>query len=205
MSTSDPSDIVEQIDAVTEPGPDAATWIAAASDSESDTDPTVMHALLFGVGPVHGVTLRRGAPAGDIAALVGDPHVQLHDAAPVVGFWAGVNSPHRYARNAAANGFLKRLLDDVISGDCAASDADRDQARYLRASPARLPVIHGPCLVTGTRESSDGDVVPAPFAEAFRSWFGALVDELTEQAARDLLARLGISPADRDCVHIVVL
>jgi hypothetical protein len=94
--------------------------------------------------------------------IVGD-HPGLLEVLSGVHVWeAGGRWPNR-----VANSMLHELISDVVSGDLAVSDRDRDRLRCVEESPWTMPVLRGHCLVTGP--VVHGHV--HELAESFVSWW----------------------------------
>jgi hypothetical protein len=109
-------------------------------------------------------------------------------------FWVGDNSEANAPLNQPATRFLHELLSDVQDGGYVASDAERQHVRQLLAHRDGVPVIHGPCLITGA--NADGE--PGPLSENFQDWFTALLKKAAQLRGEIGLAianALGI-PAD---------
>lgn len=169
-------DIIDRIDALTD---DAASWSPTGAHSQpwwvtpASGAMTAVELSMFSSGPID---ISQNNPGLDIARHVGDPGVNRINHLRKVALWVGDNSVAGSPVNAGATRFLHHLLADVRDGRYIASDQERDHARALLDIPDDLPVIHGPCLVTGVGE----DGAAAPLDENFQTWFSALLDELAE-------------------------
>ncbi|MCK2240051.1 MULTISPECIES: hypothetical protein [unclassified Crossiella] len=171
MSTHDRPDIIRQIDALTGPGPDAATWNSTDTHQASLPDPPspeTMIAILLGMDHIEIVAINQARPEEDAARLLEDPIIECTRLLAGVGIWFGNDSTRAHLPNSGANETLNLLLQDVAAGDYAVSDTDRERILALLAHPEHIPVIHGPCLVTGI----DSNGQPAPLGETFQHWFG---------------------------------
>ncbi|GLZ28104.1 hypothetical protein Lesp02_02940 [Lentzea sp. NBRC 105346] len=192
------ADIIDQIDEVTEPGPDAATWTSEPEAGDAgwmEPEPGKMHALMLWQDGAEIVEINCDDPSSDITELVGDPVAERMPLLTGLTAWVGDNSLTG-PPNPGATGFLDELLRDAISGDYAVSDADRDRVTELLAHPDKAPIVHGPCLVTGTDDSGDR---AGPLNDAFRHWFARYIQTGVQQRAeeaervRQALAGLGLN------------
>lgn len=168
-------DIIDRIDALTE---DATSWSATGDHTRTwwatpaAGAMTVLKWNMIGAGPVD---ISATAPGRDIARHVGDPGVDRISYLRRLQFWVGSNSVATSPVNDGATRFLHQLLADIRDGRYIASDHERDHAGDLLDAPD-LPLIHGPCLVTGVGD----DTAAAPFDENFEGWFTALLDEIAQ-------------------------
>ncbi|WNV83119.1 hypothetical protein [Umezawaea sp. Da 62-37] len=195
MPESGQPDIIDRIDALTD---DAATWSAGGEHTHTwwaTATEGAIAAVELSTAGLGSVELSETEPDGDIARRIGDPGVDRISPLYRVQFWVGGNSMATCPVNTGATTFLHRLLIDVRDGDYVASDAEREHARTLLDTPDTLPMIHGPCLITGVGEDSSA----GPLEENFQGWFTTLLDQLVQMRHEllDAIAReIGV-PADR--------
>lgn len=169
-------DIVEQIDTLTD---DAASWSAHGERSQpwwATPEPGSMTAITLDMTRVRPAQISESNPVRDIARHVGGPFCPLSTALRKVQFHVGVSSSVRDPVNTHATNLLHLLLVDIRDGRYIASDAERDYARRVLERGA-APVIHGPCLITG----SGTDGAPARLDDNFQSWLDALLEEIAER------------------------
>lgn len=197
-------DIVDRIDALTE---DAASWSATGEHTRSwwaAPADGAMTAVELGMTGAGRVDISATDPGSDITRLVGGPGLDRINYLRRVQFWVGGDSAATSPVNTGATAFLHRLLADVRDGRCVAADAERDHVRTLLDTPDQLPVIHGPCLVTGVGD--DGGA--APLDENFQDWFTTLLDNIAQQhhaLAAAVVDRLGLPPELVDRVVVIHL
>jgi hypothetical protein len=181
-------DIIDQIDEVTEPGPDAMHW----APEHGDESPNTFTAVLLGMDSGGLVTLDPATADETVAELVGDPYLDHLEPISGVDFWVPDNGMATSRPNIVATHVFGNLVRDVADGDYATGDNDREHARALLA---RVPVLFGPCLVTGVNSAGDG---PGPLTDAFWSWFdryaGKVLDAVTGRHIAAVLRRHGIPP-----------
>lgn len=192
-------DITDQIDAVLA---DAATWNAADEHPRPGwmtPEPGAMTAVELTMSGAGLVDISEAEPEGDIARRIGDPAVNRISHLRRVQFWVGDTSAATSPVNTPATRFLHELLTDVRDGRYIASDAERDHARALLAEPDSLPVIHGPCLVTGVGDGGSA----APLEDNFHSWFTGIVARGLESLINALAREIGIPP--EQISHIAVI
>jgi len=196
--------IIDRIDTLTE---DAADWTATGEHTRSWwATPTAgsMTAVELNMTGLGLVDISDTDADRDIARRVGDPGVDRISHLYRVRFWVGGNSVVTSPVNTGATRFLHRLLTDVRDGHYVAGDAEREHARALLDAPGDLPVIHGPCLVTGV---ADGGAV-APLDENFHDWFTNLLNRLAQvrHALVSAIAHeIGIPPEQLGHVVLVAL
>lgn len=186
---SDP-DIVDQTDAFAESSDDATTSTATGGHEIPEWNkpsPGNMTAVLLDMSRAAVVEISQADPGQDLARLVGDPFFNRIRHLDTTTFWVGDNSGANAPLNQPATRFLHELLSDVRDGAFVASDAERQHVRQLLAHRDGVPVIHGPCLITG----ADADGEPGPLSENFQDWFAALL----KKAAR-VRDEIGLAIAD---------
>ncbi|GAA2678981.1 MULTISPECIES: hypothetical protein [Actinosynnema] len=201
MPESHNPDIIDRIDALTD---DAASWSATGEHTQSrwaTPAPGAMTAVELAMNGVRPADISLTDPASDIVRLVGDPGVDRIVPLRRMQLWVGKDSATGPV-NTGATTFLHRLLAAVRDGRYVAGDAERDHVRALLDTPDRLPVIHGPCLITGV--GTEGS--PASLDENFTSWFTGVLDgvaQLRQALAIAVVQELGIPSEAID--HIVVI
>ena len=193
MPEHDASDIVDQIDHLTD---DAATWSKSGADDLSqwnDLPPGVMAAILLDVTRGGKIKISRADPVPDLVRLVGDPLIDRITPLDAVQVWVGKNSVAAAPANQGATRFLHDLLSDVRDGHYLASDTERETVRTLLDGPDGPLTIHGSCVITGATDIGE----PGPLGENFHTWYTATVNEINDQhamirAARAVAAALGL-------------
>lgn len=197
MTEKSGPDIADQIDALAEPGDDDATLTANGGHEIPEWNkpsPGSMTAVLLDMSRAAVVEISQADPGKDLARLVGDPFFNRIRHLDTTTFWVGDNSVANAPLNQLATRFLHELLSDVQDGAYVASDAERQHVRQLLAHRDGVPVIHGPCLITG----ADANGEPGPLSENFQHWFTALLEkaaQLSDEIGLAIVDVLGI-PAD---------
>lgn len=197
MTEESAPDIVDQIDALAEPGDDAATVTATGGHEIPEWNkpsPGNMTAVLLDMSRAAVVEISQADPGQDLARLVGDPFFNRIRHLATTTFWVGDNSEANAPLNQPATRFLHELLSDVQDGAYVASDTERQHVRQLLAHRDGVPVIHGPCLITGADTAGE----PGPLSENFQNWFTALLKkaaQLRDEIGQAIADTLGI-PAD---------
>jgi hypothetical protein len=179
MTGHNGQDIIDQIDSLTEPGRDAATWTRTGAHETHEWNtpsPGNMTAILLDTVGSTPIEISLADPVEDIARLVGDPIPTRIRHLSGVDFWIGDNSQNTAPINNGATVFLHDLLTDVQDGTFVASDIDRDHVRRVLSTPDAAPAVHGRCLITGV--ANDGDW-PAPLSDNFKDWYSAGLDRCT--------------------------
>ena len=205
MNDNDYPEPTESSDSFTE---DAASWNASGSHAvppwgtPAAGHMTSIYLPLINAGTpdLSTVEISAAKPFHDIARLVRDPSVNQIQHLRTVQFWIGDNSLAAQPVNLSATRFLYQMLMDVRDGRYIASDRERGHAGSLLATPDDLPVIHGPCLVTGIGANHG----PGELDENFQSWLTTLHDEITR--TRALIAAIatatGLAPDQIDLIVI---
>jgi hypothetical protein len=178
MTGHNGQDIIEQIDSLTEPGRDAATWTRTGAHETQEWNtpsPGNMIAILLDTVGLTPIEISLTDPVQDIARLVGDPIPTRIRHLSGVDFWIGDNSQNTAPINDGATAFLHALLEDVRDGAYVASDTDRDHVRRVLSTPGAAPAVHGPCLITGVANDRDR---PAPLSDNFQDWYSAGLDRV---------------------------
>lgn len=189
-------DLIDKIDALIGHG---AGWTATGADhplrSAPDSGSITAISLADDPGPVK---ISETDPRRDIKRLVGQPSLDALRHLRHVQLWVGDNSRVTHPVNEGATRFLHDLLVAIRDGHYAASAVERDHARVLLDHPANMPIVHGPCVITGV--APDGE--PGPLDNALQDW-------ITEQAARHAriknVFRDLFSAADQISVVVYVL
>jgi hypothetical protein len=206
MVDSDQRDIIDEIDEVTEPGPDAATCTPRCTPDEFpwiQTEPGEMAAVMLGIHDGRVVSISRENPAADITASVGDPDIDHVRHFEHLAIWFGTHAPGTHEVDTGATAFLNYLLHDVVSGDYAVSDAERERVLEVLAGP-EAPVLHGPCMVTGITDAGTAQQLD----DTFTHWFSRIFERmalLRESIARTAIARLGFPEEFIEHVTIIPL
>jgi hypothetical protein len=203
MPENSQNDIINRI---AELSADAATWTANEEDhrpSWAKTSPGALATVAITMDRAKPLEISEADPAGDIAHHLGASEVTEIGGLRHVGIWVGADSATTDKRNNHATQCLHELFTTVRDGDYIASDKERDQVRGLFATDT-LPVIHGPCLITGL--DRDGGV--APLDDNFHAWFAALLTDMrpSPQAVIErVLGALGIPPEEIGDVVVVLI
>ncbi|WP_406690531.1 hypothetical protein REH65_32330 [Saccharopolyspora sp. ID03-671] len=162
------------------------------------SEPANMRAVLLGHLGIELIELPRTQPLSTIADLVGDPVPERVQYTPDVLVWVGDNSRYSAPPNEDATGLVCELICDVANGTYSSTEHGRAHAERLAATPDFIPHLHGRVLLTGADLNSE----PAPFSDAFRGWFGAIIEqaaraaEAQAQAVIDVVQHL-FGPLDR--------
>ncbi|WP_344041572.1 ATP-binding protein [Saccharothrix xinjiangensis] len=202
MHEPDGPDIIDRIDDLTA---DTASWTASGEHtlpSWAVSAEGATTAIELGMDGVGRVDISLTDPDGDIARLVGDPHVDRITHLRRVQMWIGGDSVATSPVNTGATRFLRRLFTDVRDGHYVATDEEHDHVRALLDKPDSIPVVHGPCLVTGV--GPDGGA--AALDENFHDWFTNLLDDIAHRRQALVAAvvnALGIPPELID--HVVLI
>lgn len=200
----DRRDIVDEIDALTR---DAATWTVPGSHEPPEWNTPsagTMPAILLEMAAPRLVELNHSDPMAEVTRLVGDPVAEPISYLYGVWFWIGDNSMATAPVNPGATRFLHHLLTQVRDGDYVASDHERDHVTRLLATPGAVPVIHGPCLITGATTRGE----PTELGENFQQWFTTFLDRLAPPQAlsgdliETIAEALGIGP---DQLQVIVV
>jgi len=161
----------------TGPGPDAATYTA------TDKAAPALGLLLLPTG-TQWIALPNDAH--ELAALtgdlVGDPGIDRITATRELDFWVGDSSVEHSDLNPVATEVLTDLLNDIVTGDYAASDTARYHAQRLLASGQ---AVMGPCLVLGADDDVTGASRGVP--QSLLDWIDRKAQHLTEQLLSHLL------------------
>lgn len=164
----------------TGPGPDAATYTATKKAAPC------LGLLLLPTGtqwiPLPHNDHEMATLTGD---LVGDPHFDRITATRELDFWVGDSSPEHSDLNPVATKILTDLLNDIITGDYAAPDTDRDHARRLLAGGQ---VVMGPCLVLG---ADDNTGTSRGVPQSLLDWIDHKAQQLTERLLSHILGPVG--------------
>jgi hypothetical protein len=122
--------------------------------------------LLLSAGRSYRVAPERVRDLGTLAREIGAPATHPLSRFRAIEFWFPVADPAR-SYNALANGVLGRLIADAAKGDYVVPDDELAQAQKLSADPDTIPLLLGPCLVTG--RASAERIYPPP--AAFGRWW----------------------------------
>ncbi|MEW2507626.1 hypothetical protein AB0878_44920 [Amycolatopsis sp. NPDC047767] len=137
--------------------------------------PDAMRAIKVGSTGIGLIDMSSTEPWPGIFDHLGDiPNPMRHFR--TVEFRVGDNSIAAHPLNVGATRLLHRLLVDTRAEAFPATTDERRHATELLSRPETLPVIHGPCVITG----ADQDGEPVALDEDFRRWFEKVVEDLAE-------------------------
>lgn len=173
-TTDTDTSVLHRIDDLLDEEPEHAQSIHHAAAESDHSDQDGIQAVLLTTYSARCVELDPINPRRDIASYLDTSDsdcVRLRHVSSL-DMWVAASNYQNRRLNQSATGVLRRVLNDIISGQYAAPDVCRDHARAVMATPTAAPVIHGATLITG----ADNAGHPTRLPEAFIAWWNENVE-----------------------------